>query len=51
MFYGGFMDLPRRVATDKLWHYKTFNIARNPSYDGYQYYGNMHLFQWFKIFW
>ena len=50
MVYGGFMDLPRRAAADKLWRYKTFNIARNPSYDGYQYDGNMHLFQWFINF-
>ena len=31
-----FHYLPRKAAADKLLRDKTFNIARNPSYDGYQ---------------
>ena len=37
MAYGDFKDLPRRTAADKVLWVKAFNIARNPSYDGYQY--------------
>ena len=33
MAYGGFKDLPRRKASDKLLRYKAFNIAKNPKYD------------------
>ena len=35
MAYGDLKDLPRRAASDKVLHDKTFNIA-NPKYDGYQ---------------
>ena len=34
--YGNFIDLPRRTASDKLLHDKTFNIANKPKYDRYQ---------------
>ena len=37
MAYGGFKDLNRRTAADKLLRDKAFNIAKNPMYDGYQY--------------
>ena len=34
MAYGGFKDLIRRTAADKVLRDK--NIAKNPKYDGYQ---------------
>ena len=36
MVYGDFKDLNRRTAADKLLRDKTFNIAKNSKYDGYQ---------------
>ena len=36
MAYGDFKDLARRIASDKVWRDKSFNIAKNPKYDGYQ---------------
>ena len=36
MAYGDFKDLPRRTASDKVLRDKTFNIAKNPKYHGYQ---------------
>ena len=36
MAYGDYTDLNTRTATDKVLHDKTFNIAKNPKYDGYQ---------------
>ena len=36
MAYGDFKDLKRRTASDKVLRDKTFNIAKNPKYDGYQ---------------
>ena len=37
MSYGGFKDLNRRAAADKvLLRDKAFNIAKNPKYDGYK---------------
>ena len=36
MAYGGFKDLGRRPASDKVLKDKAFNIAKNPKYDGYQ---------------
>ena len=43
MAYGYFKDLRRRKASDKVLRDKTFNIAENPKYDGYQ----MILLLWF----
>ena len=37
MTYGGFKDLTRRTASNKVLRDKTFNIAKNPKYDEYQY--------------
>ena len=34
--YGDFKDVPRRTAFDKALHDKTFDIAKNPKYDGCQ---------------
>ena len=34
--YGDFKDLTRRTAANKALHDKSFNIAKNPKYDGYQ---------------
>ena len=34
--YGDFKDFKRRTASDKFSRDKTFNIAKNPKYDGYQ---------------
>ena len=36
MAYGGFKDLARRTASDKVLRDKAFNIAKNPKYEGYQ---------------
>ena len=36
MAYGDFKDLARRTPSDKIFRDKTFNIAKNPRYDGYQ---------------
>ena len=36
MAYGDFKDLKRRTASDKVLRDKTFNIAKNPKYDGNQ---------------
>ena len=36
MVYGGFKDLARRTASDKVLRDKAFNVAKNPKYDGYQ---------------
>ena len=36
MAYGGFKDLIRRKASDKILHDNAFNIAKNKKYDGYQ---------------
>ena len=34
--YGDFKDLARRTASDKVLRDKAFNIAKNPTHDGYQ---------------
>ena len=36
MAYRDFKDLTRRTASDKILRDKTFNIATNAKYDGYQ---------------
>ena len=36
MAYGNFKDLARRTTADKVLRDKTFNIAKDPKYDGYQ---------------
>ena len=36
MAYGDFKDLKKRTAADKVLKDKSFNIAKNPKYDGYQ---------------
>ena len=36
MAYGDFKDSNRRTASDKIFCYKAFNIAKNLKYDGYQ---------------
>ena len=36
MAYGDFKDLARRTASDIVLRDKTFDIAKNPKYDGYQ---------------
>ena len=36
MAYGDFKDLPRRTASDKVLHDKTFNITKILKYAGYQ---------------
>ena len=36
MAYGGFKDLARRTASDRILRDKAFNIAKNTKYDGYQ---------------
>ena len=34
--YGDFRNLPTKTASDKALRGKTFDIAKNPKYDGYQ---------------
>ena len=36
MVFGDFKDLPRRTTSDKVLRDKTFNIAKNSKYHGYQ---------------
>ena len=36
MVYGDFKDLTRKTASNKILGNKTFNIAKNLKYDGYQ---------------
>ena len=36
MAYEDFKDLTKRAASDKILRDKTFGIAKNPKYDGYQ---------------
>ena len=36
MAYGDFKDLAKTTAADKVLSDKTFNIAKDPKYDGYQ---------------
>ena len=36
MTYGDFKDLTRKTGSDKIFHDKAFNIAKNLKYDGYQ---------------
>ena len=36
MAYGGFIDLARRIASDKVLRDKESNVAKSPEYDGYQ---------------
>ena len=36
MAFGDFKDLTRRTASDKIFCNKTFDIAKNPKYDGCQ---------------
>ena len=36
MAYRDFKDLAKRTAADKVLRNKTFNIAKDPKYDGYQ---------------
>ena len=36
MAYGDFKDLAKRTASDKVLRDKSFNIAKNPKYHGYQ---------------
>ena len=34
--YGGFQDLPRKTASEKVLRDKAFDITKNPKFDGYQ---------------
>ena len=36
MVHADFKDLARRIASDKIFHNKEFNIAKNLKYDRYQ---------------
>ena len=36
MAYGGFKDLTKRIASDKILRHKAFNITKNPKYDRHQ---------------
>ena len=36
MAYGRYKDLTKRTQSDKVLKNKTFEIASNPNYDGYQ---------------
>ena len=36
MTYVYFKDVPTRIASDQILRDKTYNIAKNTKYDGYQ---------------
>ena len=36
MAYGNFKDLAKRTGSEKILRDKTFNVAKNPKYHGYQ---------------
>ena len=36
MAYEDFKDIARRTASDKVLRDRSLNIAKNPTYDGYQ---------------
>ena len=36
MTYGGFKNLTRKTASEKMLRDKAFNIVKNPRHDGYQ---------------
>ena len=36
MAYGAYIDVPRRMTSDKVLRDKAFGIASNKKYDGYQ---------------
>ena len=36
MAYIDFKDLTRRTVSDKIMRDKSFNVVKNPKYDGYQ---------------
>ena len=36
MAYIDFKDLTRRTVSDKIMRHKSFNVVKNPKYDGYQ---------------
>ena len=44
MAYGKTKDLARRTQSDKALKDKTFKIASNPNYDGYQRAAMVHMF-------
>ena len=41
MACGDFKDLTKRTAADKVLRDKIFDIAKDPKYDGYKFYGSM----------
>ena len=47
MAYEDFKNLFKRTTDDKVLQYKAFNIAKNPSYDGYKK-GQASKFFWSK---
>ena len=53
MTYGDFEDLARRTASDRILHYKAFNIDKNPKYDRYQRSFALMIYKFFdkKNFW
>ena len=48
MAYGGFKDLLRRTACDKILRDRAFDVAKNPKYDIYCF--TEVLLQWFINF-
>ena len=51
MAYGGFTDLPKRTAGDKVLRDKAFKIATDQKYDGYQrgLASMVYMFFWLKV--
>ena len=56
MAYGYFKDLSRRTASDKILFDKSFNIAKNSKFDGYQrdldsmvykFFDKKNFYQWY----
>ena len=50
MAYGGFKDLVSRRASDKILRDKSFNIAKNKKYDGYQRGLAIMIYKFFEYF-
>ena len=48
MAHRDFMDLPRRTASDKVSHYKGFNIAKIPEYEGCQLVVALMVYKFFE---
>ena len=53
MAYRAFKNVSEKAASDKILRDKSFNIAKNPEYDGYQHGIALMVYNFFdkKFFW